>query len=85
MAAQGPSDPRPTHLWIVWFRGGQERLDAEQHCPEGHGRRPLVLENVEADGPRHARDVRMPDFCDEPNLSNKHSILILSSKLKIRI
>ena len=55
-------------LGIVWFRSGEEGLDTEQDRPQRHRRRPLVLQDVQADGPRHARDVGMPDFCDESYL-----------------
>ena len=51
-------------------------LDTKENCPERHGRRPLVLQDVQADGARHARDVGVPDLGDEANL--RHEVAILS-------
>lgn len=38
------------HQWVVGVRVGQEAKDREQDIADGQGRRPVVLQNVQADG-----------------------------------
>ena len=56
-------------------------LDTKKNCPERHSRRPLVLQDVQADGARHARDVGVPDLGDEANLRHGHDIVTLLSRI----
>ena len=55
-------------LRVVGLGGRQQGLDTEQDRPEGHGGRPLVLQDVQTDGARHTGDVGVPDLGDEPHL-----------------
>ena len=49
------------HERIIRVGIGQERADREQHLGDGEGGRPLVLEDVEADGAIRV-DVSMVNF-----------------------
>ena len=48
-------------LGIVWFRGAQQRLQADQRSANGERRRPLILEDVEADGASLRRNILVPN------------------------
>ena len=43
-------------------------LQRKQDGSECHGRGPLVLQNIETDGPSHARNVWVPDLRHKPDL-----------------
>lgn len=55
-------------LRVVRLRGRHERLQRQKHRAQRHGGRPLVLQDVQTNGTRHRRDVRVPDLCYEFNL-----------------
>lgn len=61
---------------VVGFWGTEEGLEGEECGPDGEGRRPLVLEDVQADGPRLARNVGMPNLGVELHLRGLVGILI---------
>ena len=63
-------------LRVVGLGGGEESLDAEEDGAEGHGRSPLVLQDVQADGPRHARDVGVPDLGDEAHFGRVEGVCV---------
>ena len=48
-------------LGIVWLRGAQQRLQADQRSANGERRRPLILEDVEADGASLRRNIWVPN------------------------
>jgi hypothetical protein len=49
-------------LGVVGLRHAEQGLQGEEGGPDGEGGRPLVLEDVEADGSSLGRDVGMPNF-----------------------
>lgn len=49
-------------LRVAWFRAAHQGLQAQQGRLDSEGGRPLIFENVEADGSRLRRDIRVPDF-----------------------
>jgi len=59
----------------VWIRVTEERLQREEYGTQGDQRRPLVLEDVEADG-AGGRDVRVVDLGDELHLGRFKGKLI---------
>lgn len=71
-------------LWVVWFRRRHERLQREQHRSERHCCRPLVLEDVEADGASHRGDVRVPDLGDEADFGRVERIRVGNLKLQAK-
>ena len=63
-------------LRVIRLRCRQEGLDTEQHCPQRHGGGPLVLEDVQADGPGHAGDVGVPDLGDETHFGRVEGVCV---------
>ena len=57
-------------LRIVWLGGGQERLEREHRRLDAQRGRPLIFEDVEADGAVCAADVGMPHLGDEAHLGS---------------
>ena len=68
-------------LWVVWLGASKKGLYGEQDGPQGHGSSPLVLQDVQTDGPSHGADVRVPDLrleldlitCVHPTSQSKQS------------
>lgn len=48
------------HLRVIWLGAAEQRLQAQQCSLEGHGRAPLILEDVEADGTVGAAHIGVP-------------------------
>ena len=63
-------------LRVIGLRSAHQSLDAEQSGPDAEGRRPLVFEDVEADGTGDGTDIRVPDFCVELHLWGLVRILV---------
>ena len=55
------------HERVIGVGIGEERTDREEHFGDGEGRRPLILEDVEADGAIRV-DVSMVNFCCKGDL-----------------
>lgn len=72
-----PAPLRPTRLRVVRLRRGQQRLQAEQRGLERQRRRPLVLQDVEADGAVGGADVGVPHLGDEPHLGRHKGVQVL--------
>ena len=62
-------------LGVVWLRNAQKSLQGEQGRANGECGRPLVLENVEADGPSLGGNVGVPDFSIEFHLGRLVGVL----------
>lgn len=70
------------HLRVVRLRGGQQGLQAEQRSLESERRAPLVLQDVQADGPVGAAHVGVPHLAAEPHLGRHKGVLVLCAHAK---
>ncbi len=68
------------HLGVVRLRGGQQSLQAEQGGLEGERGAPLVLEDVQADGPVGAAHVGVPHLAAEAHLGRHKGVLVLCAR-----
>ena len=62
------------HERVIGVGIGEERADREEHFGDGEGRRPLILEDVEADG-AVAVDVSMVNFRCEGDLGRLEGVV----------
>ena len=62
------------HQWIVGVRVTEKRADRQQHLGDGECGRPLVLEDVEADG-TVAVDVAVVNFSRKRDLGGLEGVL----------
>ena len=49
-------------------------MERQQDGPKGHGCRPLVPEDIQADGSGHRRDVGVPYLGHEPDLGRVEGV-----------
>jgi len=70
--------------WIFWVRSTEQSLDTEQDCANLKGRRPVVLQHVQADATESV-DVRVIDTGQEANPRGTHRIVIREEELEVEL
>ena len=65
------------HLRVVGLGRGEEGLQAEQRGLQGQRGAPLVLQDVQADGPVGAAHVGVPHLAAEAHLRRHEGVLVL--------